>query len=130
MCENIGKLVLRLNLGLLLLLRGLYYLFNGLDPLKKLLISYNIPEAAAYGVYLGELVAPVLVILGWYSRLGGALIFFNMLVAVALSHGGGALLSPENGGFCMELEAFYLVGALGVMLLGAGKFALGPKNWN
>lgn len=131
MYENLGKLVLRLNLGSLLFLRGLHFLLNGLDPLKAMLASYNIPEAAAFGVFLGELVAPAMIILGVYSRVGGALIVLNMLVAVALVHGGSeVLLMPDNGGFCMELEAFYLIGGLGVMLLGAGRFALGPRSWN
>jgi putative oxidoreductase len=131
MAEDFGKLLLRLNLGALLLFHGIHKLLNGLDPVREMLAVYNIPGALAYGVYLGELVAPLLIILGLFSRVGGALVVVSMMVALALSHPGPfALLTPGSGGFALELEAFYLIGGLGVALLGAGRLAIGPRRWN
>ena len=131
MAEDFGKLLLRLNLGALLLFHGVHKLLNGLDPIKEMLAAYNIPDAAAYGVYLGELVAPLLIIIGLFSRVGGVLIVINMIVALVLVHPEAfQLLTQGTGGFSLEPEAFYLIGGLCVALLGAGRFAVGPKYWN
>jgi len=130
MSEDLGKLVLRLNLGGLLLFHGVNKLLNGLTPIKTMLSAHNIPEFVAYGVYLGELVAPILIIIGLFSRVGGAIVVFNMLVAVVLVGSANLLSIAPTGGYALELEAFYLFGALAVTLLGAGRIAVGPPRWN
>ncbi len=48
--------------------------------------SQGLPGFLAYGVYLGEVVGPVLVIIGLYTRIGAFLVIGNMLVALALAH--------------------------------------------
>jgi putative oxidoreductase len=131
MLEDLGKLLLRVGLGGLLLFHGVYKLLNGLEPIKAMLAAHNISDAVAYGVYLGELVAPVLIILGLFSRIGGLLVAFNMIVAVLLVHTASlAALTPETGGYALELQAFYLIGGLAVALLGAGRFSLGDRRLN
>jgi len=130
MTEDFGKLLLRLGLGGMLLFHGIYKLLNGLEPIKSALAAHNISDAVAYGVYLGDLVAPVLIILGLFSRIGGILIAFNMVVAVLLMHMADiAVLSP-GGGYALEAQALYLVGALSIALLGAGRFSIGGGRWN
>ncbi|MGA7673747.1 MAG: DoxX family protein [Rhizomicrobium sp.] len=131
MSEDLGKLLLRLGLGGLLLFHGVHKLLNGLEPIKTMLAAHNISDMVAYGVYLGELVAPVLIILGVFSRIGGLLIAFNMIIAVLLAHTASLLLlTPETGGYALELQAFYLISGLVVALLGAGRISLGNGNWN
>ena len=130
MTEDFGKLLLRFGLGGLLLFHGVHNLLNGLEPIKLALATHNISDAVAYGVYLGEIVAPVLIILGLFSRIGGLLIAANMIVAVLLMHMADiAVLSP-GGGYALESEALYLVAALSIALLGAGRFSIGNGNWN
>jgi putative oxidoreductase len=131
MSEDFGKLLLRLGLGGLLLFHGVYKLLNGLGPIKTMLAAHNIPDAVAYGVYLGELVAPILIIIGLFSRIGGLLVAFNMIVAVLLVHTASlAALTPGTGGYALELQALYLIGGLAVALLGAGRFSLGGGRLN
>lgn len=125
MAEDIGKLLLRLNLGGLLLCRGAYFLFNGLDAIKAFLVANGLPEVLAYGIYVGELVAPLLILLGLFTRIGGFLVVVNMLAAVLLARIAEVmLLHPRDSGFVLELEAFYLVGGLCVILFGPGRFAI------
>ncbi|MGC9952785.1 MAG: DoxX family protein [Rhizomicrobium sp.] len=130
MSEDIGKLLLRLSLGGLLLFHGVHKLLNGLGPIQTMLAAHNISDAVAYGVYLGELVAPVLIILGLFSRIGGLLVAFNMVIAVLLAHTASLMaMTPETGGYALELQAFYLFSGLAVALLGAGRISLGDGNW-
>ena len=130
--ESLGKLVLRLTVGVLLLMHGVHKLLTGIEPIKHMVAAYHVPELLAYGVYLGEILGPLLVILGVFSRCGAALIVINMIVAVVLAGMGQLIALGPMGGYALELEAFYLFGALAVMLLGAGSISLGGENgrWN
>ena len=130
MSEDFGKLVLRFGVGGLVLFHGGYKLLNGLAPIKAQLVSHNIPETLAYGAYLGELVAPVLVIVGLFSRVGGLLIVMNMVVAVLLYRLADGAVLNATGGYALETEVLFLVAGLAVSLLGAGRFSIGGKRWN
>jgi putative oxidoreductase len=128
--EDFGKLVLRLTLGVLLLFHGTHKVLDGIQPIRDMVMAHGLPGLLAYGVYLGEVVGPILVIFGLFARVGGLLIVANMIVAVALA-GTGSLFALDNqGGYALELEAFYLFGGLAVALLGAGRFGLGGGRWN
>jgi putative oxidoreductase len=131
MQEDLGKLVVRLGVGGLLLLHGVHKLLTGIGPIKAMVVAHHMPDLIAYGVYLGEIVGPVLVILGLFSRFGGILIVIDMIAAVVLARmaaiGG---LNPA-GGYALELETFYLLGGLAVALLGAGRLSLNiGGRWN
>lgn len=130
MQDDLGKLILRVTVGALLLFHGMHKLLNGIEPIKAMVAAHNVPDALAYGVYLGEIVGPVMVILGFFSRLGGALIVVNMVVAVALVGMGQLTAFNAMGGYALELEALYLFGGLGVMLLGAGRYSVGGGRLN
>jgi len=131
--ESLGKLVVRLTVGVLLLLHGLHKLLDGIGPVERMLTDHGLPAALAYGVYLGEILGPILVILGLFSRIGGLLIVINMIMAVFLAGMGNLfVLDPATGGYALELEAFYLFGGLAVMAMGAGPLSLGGREgrWN
>ena len=130
MQDDLGKLVLRLTVGGLLLLHGMHKLLNGIAPIKAMVAAHNIPDAAAYGVYLGEIVGPILVMLGLFSRIGGGLIVVNMIVAVALAGMGQLMALNPMGGYALELEAFILFGGLSIVLLGAGRYSIAGGRWN
>jgi putative oxidoreductase len=124
MSDDIGKLIARLSVSLLLLFHGSYKLLNGIEPIKHMVTGHHMPEPLAYGVYLGELVGPILVTIGLFSRLGGALIMVNMMVAVYLTSMHQLLAVKPGGGYALELETFYLIGGLCVILSGAGRFSV------
>jgi putative oxidoreductase len=131
MSEDLGKLLLRLGLGGLLLFHGVFKLLNGLGPIKVMLGNHNISDAVAYGVYLGELVGPILIVVGLFSRIGGLLIAFDMVITVLLARTADVLiLSPITGGYALESEVLYLVAALSIVLLGAGRISLGGGRLN
>ncbi|MBV9991782.1 MAG: DoxX family protein [Alphaproteobacteria bacterium] len=129
MQEDLGKLILRVTVGGLLLLHGMHKLLNGIAPIKAMVAAHGLPDALSYGVYLGEIVGPVMLILGLFSRIGAGLVAVNMIVALVLS---GASLVGLNamGGLGIELEAFYLLGALSAALLGAGRYSIAGGRWN
>ena len=126
--DDIGKLVLRLTLGLLTLLHGVGKILHPavLGFIGGKLVELGLPHEVAYLVYIGEVVAPLLIILGVYSRIGGLLVMINMIFALALAHSTQLLMLNKNGGWAIELEGFYLFCGLAVLLLGSGKVAVRP----
>ncbi len=125
MTEDMGKLVLRLSVGVLMLLHGIFKLQNGVGGIAGMLGSQGLPGFLAYGVYLGEVVGPVLVIIGLYTRVGAVLIIGNMLVALALAHSQELFSLGSMGGWALELQGMFLFGAVAIALLGAGKYSVG-----
>jgi putative oxidoreductase len=126
--DDFGKLVLRLMLGGLLLFHGVQKILTGIDPIREMIGAHHLPGYLAYGVYAGEVLAPVLLILGLFARLGGALVAINMIVAILLVHTGMLLGLDGTGGYALELQAFYLFSGLAVALLGAGRYAIGGQG--
>jgi putative oxidoreductase len=122
--NDVGKLILRLAVGVLILLHGVQKVTDGIAGVQGLLASMGLPGWFAYGVYVGEVVAPILLILGYYGRLGAALIAGNMLVAIGLAHPGDVLALTRTGGWAIELQAMFLFSAVALVLLGPGRLSL------
>jgi putative oxidoreductase len=124
MADNIGKLILRIMLGGLMLFHGTHKLFHGIGFIKGLVVAQGLPEILAYGVYVGEVLAPILLILGFRSRIWAGLIAVNMLVVIYLTQFGALLKLGAHGAWAVELQMFYLLSAVAIMFLGSGKYAL------
>lgn len=127
MNDDLGKLVLRLTLGVLVLLHGVNKIFNGVGFMDGALAAHGLPSFVAYGAYIGEVLAPLLVLLGIYSRIGGAIIAINMVVAIYLMHVGQLFTLTKSGGWALELQAFYLLTGVVVLLIGAGRFSVAGR---
>jgi putative oxidoreductase len=131
MQEDLGKLVVRFGTGGLLLLHGAHKLLTGIAPIRTMLEAHNVSSSFGYGVYLGEIAGPIMLILGVFSRIGGLLITVNMVVAILLAGTGALLVLNEYGGYALELETFYLLGGLTIILVGAGRFSFNiGGRWN
>jgi putative oxidoreductase len=130
--DDAGKLVLRVVLGVLILLHGIAKITGGNAFTEGMEAKTGLPAVFAYGVYIGEVIAPLLLIAGLWTRAAALVIVINMLVAVGLVHMGQLFSRAANGGYALELQAMYLFGAVAVMLLGAGRYSVGGDEgrWN
>ena len=127
MHDDIGKLILRLTLGILTLLHGIAKLRYGVSGIEGMLVNHGLPGFLAYGVFVGEVIAPLMLIIGWNSRFGAGIIIVNMLVAIALAHGSQLFDIGKQGGWALELQGFFLFTALVITLIGPGKFAVNRR---
>lgn len=123
--DDAGKLILRLTLGMLLLMHGLHKLMNGIDGINAIVIANGWPQWIAYGVLVGEVLAPALIILGVITRAAALVIAINMLVAIYLAHGHQLLQLTKTGGWILELQAMFLFVSIVIAFLGAGHYSLG-----
>ncbi|MGH1537753.1 MAG: DoxX family protein [Gammaproteobacteria bacterium] len=126
--EDFAKLLLRITVGGMMLFHGIAKLVNlqTIEFIKSQLVGVGLHPVMAYGVYVGEIVAPLLIIIGIYARFGGFLVFINMLFAIVLVHSNDLFSLTEHGGWSLELQTFYLMTGLLILLMGSGRFAVKP----
>ena len=120
-----GLLILRLGLAGIVLLHGIFKATHGVAWMSGPLSAHGLPSALAYGVYVAELVAPVLLVLGLWPRLAALIIAFDMVMAIYLARSGDiAKINPMSGGSAIEVETLILVAALTIALAGGGQYGL------
>jgi len=126
--DAFGKLVIRLTAGVLILFHGVSKLIQpeSLGFIRAMLEGADLPMQLAYGVYVGEVIAPLMIVLGIYCRLGGLLVVVNMLFAIWLAHSAEIFTLSDHGGWALELQGFYLFTALALIFLGSGRYAVKP----
>ena len=125
--DDLGRLVLRVALGALILLHGISNWRYGLGPIEEMVTAHGMPSFVAYGVLVGEVVAPLMLLLGFYARIGGLLIAINMLFAIGLAHMSMLTQLNSEGGWALELQGMYLATALAITLLGPGRYAINQR---
>jgi putative oxidoreductase len=135
-CENklesvldgdIGKLILRFSIASLMLFHGFTKLFNGIDGIKFLVTKAGLPEFVAYGVYMGEIVFPILIIFGLFTRISSLFFALTMVFAIFLAHSSELFVLGETGGLVIELPLLYLLASISLMFIGAGKYSLDAR---
>lgn len=125
--QDLGKLILRLSLGLFVLLHGVAKITGGIGFITQVVQGAGLPGFVAYGVYIGEVVAPILVILGLHARIGAAVVAVNMLFAIFLVHSAELFMLGQSGGWALELQGMFLFGAIAIALMGPGRFSVNNK---
>lgn len=124
--EDTGKLLLRLTLGLLIVLHGIGKLRGGTDFVIGLVGKLGLPGELGYLVLIGEVLAPLLLIIGLWTRAAALLVAANMAVAVWLVHMKELFtLTTSTGAYALELQAMFFFSAIAIALIGAGGFSLG-----
>ena len=124
---DLGRLLLRITLGFCVLFHGVAKIQGGIDGIAHDLIALGLPGFIAYGAYVGEVVAPLMLILGFYSRLGAVLVAINMVFAIVIAHRADVLTISQYGGWAIELQAMYLITAIALALMGPGRFGVNDR---
>ena len=123
MQQDLGKLVLRLSLGILVLLHGIAKLTGGIGGIVGMVEGAGLPGVLGYGALVGEVLGPLMLILGFHARIGAALIAINMLFAIGLAHMGDLAMLTEQGGWALELQGMFLFTAIALVFLGPGRWS-------
>jgi putative oxidoreductase len=126
--NDTGKLVLRVALAAMLLFHGVSKMSNGIGFIADMLAKAGLPAVFGYGVYIGEVVAPLLILFGLFTRPAALVVAINMIVAVLLAHTGQFFTLNETGGWALELQGMFFFAAVTVALLGAGRYSIGGVN--
>lgn len=124
--DDVGKLIVRVTVSVLILFHGIYKVLNpgSIGGIQNMLADAGLPGFVAYGVYLGEVVGPTMILLGVYSRIGGALVVINMLFAIGLVRLAAFAKLTAHGAWAIQPDLFFLLIGLAVVFLGSGRYAL------
>jgi len=126
--QHIGLLILRVSIALTMLVYGITKLIFGIDFITSLLNQYDLPSFIGYGVFIGEILAPILIIIGYRTKLVGLVFAINCFVAVVMVQLPNLLKLNESGGWAIGLIFIYMMFGIALFFTGAGKYALSIKN--
>lgn len=119
---DFGLLVLRISIGGLMLFHGVSKILHGISFLTENMGAF------AYAVYIGEVLAPLAILLGWRTRIASVILAINCIVAIAVAHSNEIFSISEHGGYALELLMLYLLGAVALFFTGGGKYAVSHTN--
>jgi putative oxidoreductase len=130
--HDLGLLLVRLILGIVLMFHGSQKLFGwfdgpGMEGFTEYLTKLDIPmpEASAYLSAITEFAGGALLVLGLLTRLVAVPVVVNMLVAVVAVHAHE--FAAAKGG--MEYALMLCVVALAIVFTCAGRFSLDGCLW-
>lgn len=109
---RLGVILLRWTLAILMIFHGWAKVTGGVGGIEGMLVSNGLPGALAYGVYLGELIAPLFLLAGVWVVPAALVIAINMAFAVGLAHASQFMDITATGGWRLELQAFFFMTAL------------------
>lgn len=124
---DLGLLILRIAVGALMLLHGIAKI-GGVSFIGGMLSQKGLPEFLAYGVYVTEIIAPFLILIGFRTQLFSLVYIFGTLFAMFLVHASEIFTLNQNGGWAVELLGLYTLGALSLVFTGGGKYAVSAAN--
>ena len=127
--DDLGKLLLRFAVGGLMLFHGIHKLIDGVGGIGGMLAAKGLPEFIAYGVLVGEVVAPIMIIMGGLTRPAALTLAFTRIVAWLMVGMGKTWALDKPGAWAIESLVYFFIAALALAWLGAGRYALGRGEW-
>jgi putative oxidoreductase len=129
---DLGKLVLRVSVAALILLHGIAKLRHGLGDVADAMERLHLPVAVGNLIYIGEVLAPLMMIVGFWTRPAAALVSATMLVALVAGHPREVFAMTNHGGLLLEVQWMFFLAAAASALLGAGRYSIGGREgrWN
>lgn len=126
--EDVGKLVLRVTISVLMLFHGYSKVSHGIDKIASNLVKSGLPEFLSYGVYLGEVIFPILIIFGLFTRFAALGMGTTMVFAIFLVNSDKIFMLNNHGSPVIELPFMYLIVSIVIFFIGAGKYSFDGKK--
>jgi len=114
---RLGYHMLRLSVAAMMLLHGINKLINGIGGIERMVVSKGMPAAVAYGVFIGEVLAPLLVLAGVWVGPAALMMAVSMVFAIVLAHTAQVLTLGQAGGWGIELQGLFLFSSLAVAFM-------------
>ncbi len=98
--KDLGLLILRLSVGLLMLPHGIHKLMNpgAIDYIKTLLEAKALPAFISYGVFIGEIIAPILIVVGLRIRVSALILAATAVTILFLGYADKLFTLTAHGG--------------------------------
>jgi putative oxidoreductase len=124
-----GALLLRVSMGVLFILHGLYLkaMVFGMAGAGKYFASLGLPDWFAWIVVAYETLGGLALVLGLYTRWAAVFLGVHLLFATYLGHvANGWVFTAKGGGY--EYPLFWAIVCFALALLGDGAYALKTRR--
>ena len=102
--NNFGLLLLRLNVGGLMLFHGIAKAMGGYTFIEKMLENIGLPSFIAWFSVAAELIGSIMIVLGIWTRAAATIMVGNMVVAILMTHATHIFsIDATTGGWAIEL---------------------------
>ncbi|ATA21745.1 putative oxidoreductase [Gibbsiella quercinecans] len=127
---DLGKLLLRVSFGAMMLFHGVHKLLYGINSIIGMVVHHGMPSFVAYGVFVGEIIVPLMFIFGILVRPAALIFCATMLFAWLITQPGIIFTLTKVGGWGLEEIAVYFFAGLAIALLGCGRYSIMKNpNW-
>ena len=124
--SDVGLLIVRIALGGIIFFHGFHKLVHGTGDQFQILASSGIPGQFIYFVYVSEVLAPVLIVLGILTRISSLTIIATMIVVFyALPFPIGL---DVHGAMNIESQLYFLLLPIALFFTGPGRYTLTKNN--
>lgn len=121
--EDIGKFLLRLTVALLMLFHGVGKI-GDLTGVMAILGKNGFPVFWAYFIYVGEVIAPLMLLIGYRIKVASLIMSFTILAASLLVFSDKFFTLGKHGAYALEVQAFYIFVGISIFFLGNDRFCL------
>lgn len=127
---DLGLLMIRFA-AFLMFFHGLSKLIKGHGGVRQHLADHGLPDFLWFGVPLAEVVAPILILLGIFTRIGGLLYVLVMGFAIYFTSWDNLFaINERSGALSIEANLLFLFCGLCLFFAGSGKYVLyKPGNY-
>ncbi|SIT02122.1 putative oxidoreductase [Chryseobacterium ureilyticum] len=125
---DLGMLISRIAIGFPMSVYGVNKLIHGIGFIEDMMTMHGLPSFFAYGVFAGEIIAPIMLMTGFRTRLAGLIFAANCFTATILAQTSNIFKLNEFGGWALELLVIYMLVAISFFFTGAGKYAVSTTN--
>ncbi|QRA44498.1 DoxX family protein [Chryseobacterium cucumeris] len=123
-----GLLITRIAIAFPMSVYGINKVIHGVGFIEDMMSMHSLPSFFAYGVFAGEIIAPLMLIIGFRARLAGLIFAANCFTATILAQTANIFKLNEFGGWALELLVIYMLVSLSFFFTGAGKYAVSTQN--
>jgi putative oxidoreductase len=126
-----GILVLRLTLGGTFFLHGWHKVLHGIENQMSILVANGIPGFFIYFVYVSEVLAPILLVLGLFTRLSAISVIVTMVTVFYVLPGPFFALT-SFGSWNKELQLLFLAMGVALFFMGTGRYRVydtSSRHW-
>ncbi|WP_439239552.1 DoxX family protein [Lonepinella sp. BR2919] len=121
---DLAKFILRVSFAFMFLLHGIHKVTDGIDFIAGKFVELGLPGFFANAVYLGEVIVPIFIILGVFTRISAFIGIISCIIIILLMYIPQIFALAPTGAWAIEGVTTYLFAFWAIMHLGSGKYAL------
>ncbi|MGE8552904.1 MAG: DoxX family protein [Chryseobacterium jejuense] len=125
---DLGLLISRIAIGFPMSVYGVNKLIHGIGFIEDIMTMHGLPSFFAYGVFAGEIIAPIMLMLGFRTRLAGLIFAANCFTATVLAQTANIFKLNDFGGWALELLVIYMLVGISFFFAGGGKYSVSTAN--